>query len=81
MNSSWFTHEQFMVMNFRKAGEYGHFIHELELVYLPVGKYRVYPRMVYRQAMAYIKWFYGCMWFYVAKWFYVAQWLYVAEWF
>ena len=25
---------------------------QLELVYLPVGKYCVYPRMVYRQAMA-----------------------------
>ena len=28
---------------------------KLELVYLPVGKYCVYPRMVYRQAMAYIE--------------------------
>ena len=26
--------------------------HKLELVYLPKGKYCVYPRMVYRQAMA-----------------------------
>ena len=25
---------------------------KLELVYLPVGKYCVYPRMVYRQAVA-----------------------------
>ena len=25
---------------------------QLELVYLPKGKYCVYPRMVYRQAMA-----------------------------
>ena len=25
---------------------------QLELVYLPVGKYCLYPRMVYRQAMA-----------------------------
>ena len=28
---------------------------KLELVYLPVGKYCVYPRMVYRQAMAKIE--------------------------
>ena len=26
--------------------------YELELVYLPVGKYCVYPQMVYRQAVA-----------------------------
>ena len=29
-----------------------HFVYKLELVYLPVGKYCVYPRMVYRQAVA-----------------------------
>ena len=30
-------------------------LYKLELVYLPVGKYCVYPRMVYRQAVAYIE--------------------------
>ena len=30
----------------------GSSINKLELVYLPVGKYCVYPRMVYRQAVA-----------------------------
>ena len=30
---------------------FNHF-RKLELVYLPVGKYCVYPRMVYRQAVA-----------------------------
>ena len=31
---------------------FGITIFKLELVYLPVGKYCVYPRMVYRQAIA-----------------------------
>ena len=32
--------------------EKAQFQYKLELVYLPKGKYCVYPRMVYRQAMA-----------------------------
>ena len=38
-----------LAMNIFKLQNY---YKKLELVYLPVGKYCVYPRMVYRQAVA-----------------------------